>query len=78
MASTCSKTESALLRLLAASLHPSGGAVSPPLDEAERAQVLALAQRHEVLPLLGTVWDADALSEPQRMAEEGNTAQSVL
>lgn len=77
MASAYSKTESALLRLLAASLRSSGGAVSLPLDEAERAQVLTLAQRHEVLPLLGTVWDADALSEPQRLAVEEKTAQTV-
>ena len=76
--STIETTESALLQCLSLSLRPYDSAPSlPSLTEQEWAQVLALADRHEVLPLLGTVLGDIELPAELRSAVEWKTAGTV-
>ena len=76
--STMETTESALLQYLSLSLRPSDSAPSlPSLTEQEWAQVLALADRHEVLPLLETVLGDVELPPALRSAMEWKTAGTV-
>ena len=71
-------TEYALLECLSLSLRPSDSdAPLPDLTGREWEQVLALADRHEVLPLLETVLAADTLPEEQRLAAQLKTARTV-
>ncbi len=76
--STMEITESALLHCLSLSLRPSDSVHSlPSLTEQEWAQVLALADRHEVLPLLETVLGDVELPPALRSAMEWKTAGTV-
>ena len=76
--STMEITESALLQCLSLSLRPFDSAHSlPSLTEQEWAQVLALADRHEVLPLLETVLGDVELPPALRSAMEWKTAGTV-
>ena len=76
--STMEITESALLQCLSLSLRPFDSAHSlPSLTEQEWAQVLALADRHEVLPLLETVLEDVGLPPALRSAMEWKTAETV-
>ena len=69
--STMEIAESALLHCLSLSLRPTGSAPSlPSLTEREWAQVLALADRHQVLPLLETVLGDVELPPALRSAME--------
>lgn len=73
---TINHTESTLLQYLSRSLHPSGG-FPPALSAKEMEQVLILADRHEVLPLLASVLDADRMLADQRLAVQEKTARTV-
>ena len=76
--STMEIAESALLHCLSLSLRPSDNVHSlPSLTEQEWAQVLALADRHEVLPLLETVLGDVELPPALRSAMEWKTAGTV-
>ena len=76
--STMEIAESALLHCLSWSLRPSDNVHSlPSLTEQEWAQVLALADRHEVLPLLETVLGDVELPPALRSAMEWKTAGTV-
>lgn len=73
---TINHTESALLQYLMYSLHPSGG-FPPALSVKEWERMLALADRHEVLPLLANVLDADGMPTDQWLAVQEKTARTV-
>ena len=76
--STLNKTEYTLLKLLSRSLHPSKGTPRlPSLTGNEWQQLLALADRHEVLSLLEHVLEVDRIPEEQRLAVQFKTARTV-
>lgn len=76
--SSIKKNEYTLLKYLGLSLQKSVQADwKLSLTVKEWAQVLTLANRHEVLPLLGYVLDMDKLTEKQRLAIEFKTAKTV-
>lgn len=72
------KTEYTLLKYLTLSLQPSGKAgLTPSLSKKEWEQLISLADRHEVLPLLQNVLDPDGLPEEQGMYLQTKTARTV-
>ena len=72
------KTEYTLLKYLSLSLHPSAKADSlSSLTKEQWVQLLALADRHEVLSLLEHVCESDQFPEEQRMAVRWKTARTV-
>ena len=78
MERTINKTEYTLLKYLGLSLRQSDPVASlPSLTSEEWAQLLALADRHEVLALLENVLEVDKISEEQRMMIELKTARTV-
>lgn len=78
MERTIKKTEYTLLKYLGLSLRQSDPVASlPSLTSEEWAQLLALADRHEVLALLENVLEVDKISEEQRMLIELKTARTV-
>lgn len=78
MKNTIKKTEYILLKYLGLSLRQSAQSdKSPSLTAKEWEQVLTLADRHEVLPLLGYVVESEKLPEEQRLAMEYKTAKTV-
>ena len=78
MERTIKKTEYTLLKYLGLSLRQSDPvAPLPSLTSEEWAQLLALADRHEVLALLENVLEVDKISEEQRMLIELKTARTV-
>ena len=61
------KTEYKLLQYLALSLHPSGSPIQfPPQTDEEWKRLLALADRHEILPLIEDGLEQDNIPEEQR------------
>ena len=78
MEKTITKTEYTLLKYLQLSLQPSAKSDILPSPEAEDwEQLLSLANRHEVLPLLGYVLDTSRLPEKQKLILELKTAKTV-
>lgn len=78
VANEITKTEYTLLKYLSLSLQPSGKAsFTPSLTAQEWAQLLALADRHEVLSLLENVLDPDELPKEQRQHLQSKTARTV-
>lgn len=78
MERTIKKAEYNLLKYLRLSLQQSVKEDTlPSLTEKEWEQVLNLANRHEVLPLLGYVLDTDKLLEEQQLTMELKTAKTV-
>lgn len=76
--SSINKTEYTLLKLLSRSLRPSRGTIPlPSLAGKEWEQLLALADRHEVLSLLENVLEMDRIPEEQRLAMQFKTARTV-
>ena len=91
--STIHKTEYVLLDLLRQSLHFVSGNEVPNrmtdfgkeannetlclLHAGEWTQLIALADRHEVLPLLGPVLESEQLPQEQRLAVEMKTARTI-
>ena len=76
--SSINKTEYALLHCLSQSLcKPDRPAVIPSLNDKEWQQLLILADRHEVLPLIKNVWEPDRLSEEQWLVVQSKTARTV-
>lgn len=76
--STIKKTEYALLQFLSLSLQPSGTTASlPVLTGAEWAQVLSLADRHEILPLLEDVMKAAKLPPAQQGVIQVKSAKTI-
>ena len=83
------KSEYTLFTLLRLCLHPSGTfgeaesvklskkLIYPSLNPEAWECLLALADRHEVLALLGSVLDMDKLSGKQRQVVEWKTAKTV-
>lgn len=72
------KTEYILLKYLALSLRPSAdGGFTPSMTEKEWEQLLSLADRHEVLPLLQNILDPDRLPKEQGLYLQMKTARTV-
>ena len=75
---TINKTEYILLKYLSLSLCQSDKTdFSSSLTSEDREQVLALADRHEVLALLENILESDKLSEEQQMIVQFKTAKTV-
>lgn len=77
---TINKTEYTLLSCLNQSLHPSGGgnAVSSlKVAQEELQPLLSLADRHEVLTLLGDVLNLEQLSDEENMYIQSKIARTV-
>lgn len=73
-----SQTEYALMQCLSRSLRPlQSNCPLPNLPAEVREQVLTLADRHEVLPLLAPVLDGDVLPEAQRQKMQKKVAKTV-
>ena len=71
-------TEHTLLQSLRQSLKKSDRAdFKPSLSAEEWKQLLTLADRHEVLSLLETIWDSDHLPKEQRLLVQAKTARTV-
>ena len=76
--STINKTEYTLLKCLSISLRPSEKTdIILSLTSEEWGQVLALADRHEVLALLENILESDKLSEEQQLIVQFKTAKTV-
>lgn len=76
--STIQKTEYTLLKYLNMSLRQSARTDSlPSLTSMDWEQLLALADRHEVLSLLANVWEPDQFPEEQRQVMQRKTARTV-
>lgn len=76
--SSINKTEYTLLQCLRKSLQQSGKpAVDLSLTDKEWQQLLALADRHEVLSLLENVWKPDRFSKEQWQMLQSKTARTV-
>lgn len=76
--SSINKTEYALLQCLSQSLQQTGKpAVDLSLTDKEWQQLLALADRHEVLSLLENVWKPDRFSKEQWQTVQSKTARTV-
>ena len=76
--STLNKTEYTLLKYLSLSLKQSVESPPlPPLTEQEWKRILSLADRHEVLALLETVWEEDKIPEEQLLTVQWKTARTV-
>ena len=72
------KTEYTLLQFLSLSLHqPDRTDFNPPLTANEWQQLLALADRHEVLSLLSNVLEPDKFPEEQWLILQAKTARTV-
>ena len=72
------KTEYKLLQYLALSLHPSGSPIQfPPQTDEEWKRLLALADRHEILPLIEDGLEQDNIPEEQRRIIQLKTAKTV-
>ena len=72
------KTEYTLLQFLSLSLHqPDRTDFNPPLTANEWQQLLALADRHEVLSLLENVWKPEKFFKEQWLAIQSKTARTV-
>ena len=77
-ANEITKTEYTLLKYLSLSLRPSGKAsVTSSLTAQEWEQLLALADRHEVLSLLENLLDPDKLPKELRQHLQSKTARTV-
>ena len=76
--STFTTTEYTFLKYLSTSLQKSRNyETMPRLTEGEQVQVLALADRHEVLPLLGGVLETETLPEKIGIEVEAKSARTV-
>ena len=72
------KTEYKLLQYLALSLHPSGSPIQfPPQTDEEWKRLLALADRHEILPHIEDGLEQDNIPEEQRRIIQLKTAKTV-
>ena len=72
------KTEYKLLQYLALSLHPSGSPIQfPPQTDEEWKRLLALADCHEILPLIEDGLEQDNIPEEQRRIIQLKTAKTV-
>ena len=72
------KTEYTLLQYLALSLHPSGSPIQfPPQTDEEWKRLLALADCHEILPLIEDGLEQDNIPEEQRRIIQLKTAKTV-
>ena len=76
--STMNKTEYILLKCLSLSLHQSNRTdFISSLTSGEWEQLLALADRHEVLSLLENILESDKVSEEQQLTVQFKTARTV-
>ena len=72
------KTEYTLLQYLALSLHQSGSPIQfPPQTDEEWERLLALAERHEILPLIIDSLEQGEISEEQQLTMQLKTAKTV-
>ena len=75
---TINKTEYTFLRYLNRSLHQSNRTFSTlALSANEWEQLLAMADRHEVLALLSHILESDKISNEQLLAVQAKTARTV-
>ena len=76
--STINKTEYTFLRYLNQSLHQPNRTFSTlSLSANEWEQLLAMADRHEVLALFSHMLEQDKISDEQQLAVQSKTARTV-